>query len=200
VDSSQFGRTITVYGDAQHDTAQNLGFGASSILLDGTVDRLTVPHHADFERGTGDFTIECRIRRASSAFYGIIGKAAGAGTLWSQIVFQLYAESAGQIKFNLSNNGSAGFTITSSSTISNDTNYHIAVVRRSNIFNLYIDGVSVATTTSTNSMLVNTAPIIIGEVDTTATAGNWNGWIDEVRISRVARWDANFTPPTSAYP
>ena len=199
-DSSQFGRTITVNGDTQHDTAQTLGFNASAMLFDGTGDYLAVAHHADFNLGTGDFTIECRVRRTAAAFHSLIGKAASGGTLWSQIVFQLAIEASGQIKFWFSNNGGAGFILAASSNISLNTNYHIAVVRMSNNFNLYLDGVSVASTTSTNSMLVNSAPITIGDVDEAAAASLHQGWLDEVRISRVARWDANFTSPTSAYP
>ena len=29
---------------------------------------------------------------------------------------------------------------------------------------------------------------------------SWNGWIDELRVSKgIARWTADFTPPTAAY-
>ncbi|MEJ0012775.1 MAG: hypothetical protein WDM94_09155 [Bauldia sp.] len=60
VDSSASGRTITANGNAQVDTAQ-AKFGGASALFDGAGDYLTVPASADFNFGTGDFTVETLI-------------------------------------------------------------------------------------------------------------------------------------------
>ena len=60
-DSSSPAKTVTAVGDAQLDTAQ-FKFGTASGLFDGTGDELTVTDHADFDFGTGDFTIEFFVR------------------------------------------------------------------------------------------------------------------------------------------
>ena len=52
-----------------------------------------------------------------------------------------------------------------------------------------------ATATMTN---LNT-PVSIGHM-IGRDAYDLTGHIEEVRVSKVARWDANFTPPTAPYP
>jgi len=73
-------------------------------------------------------------------------------------------------------------------------------VRTSNTLKLFVDGtqeggdVAIAGTVndSSNAFSVGTA----GEV----TGTPWTGWIDEFRLSvGIARWTANFIPPTRAY-
>lgn len=70
--------------------------------------------------------------------------------------------------------------------------YHIAVVRYSNLITIYIDGISGGSLDVSGYTLVNYE----NDID---IGGNTNAYIDEFRISRVARWTSNFTPPTSAY-
>lgn len=55
----------TAVGNAQIDTLQSV-FGGASLLLDGTGDYVTTPAHADFNLGSGDFTIEGRFRCIST--------------------------------------------------------------------------------------------------------------------------------------
>jgi hypothetical protein len=59
--------------------------------------------------------------------------------------------------------------------------------------NLYVNGVSV---TNDNYNANNANPVI-----TVTAAGSATGWgvIDEVRISKIARSTANFTPPTAPF-
>lgn len=57
------GKTIGVYGDARYSNEYD---GIMSITFDGSGDYLTVPASADFNFGSGDFTIDMRIRLAVS--------------------------------------------------------------------------------------------------------------------------------------
>ena len=69
--------------------------------------------------------------------------------------------------------------------------YHVAVVRNNNEVKLYLDGVSRATSSASNSTTIN-GPFVLGK--------DLDGYIDEVRITDgVARYTANFTPQTSAF-
>ena len=46
-------------------------------------------------------------------------------------------------------------------------------------------------------MATNTSPVYIGA----DTNGNgYTGYLQDIRISRYARYTANFTPPTAAFP
>lgn len=62
-DNGVTGHTVTANGNAQIDTAQSK-FGNASGLFDGTGDYLTIPDHADWNFGTGNFTIDAWIRFA----------------------------------------------------------------------------------------------------------------------------------------
>ena len=101
-------------------------------------------------------------------------------------------------------NGSGGPQLVSSTALSVDTWYHIAVVRLpSNRVDLYINGTSEANSTFTGT-LNNPSVTKLGAKNSAANGSSptqfLNGWIQEARVSNVARWDANFTPPSAAYP
>jgi hypothetical protein len=53
--------------------------------------------------------------------------------------------------------------------------------------------------TDTNNYLSGNGRPIIGINAFDQTSNPFNGFMDEIRLSRVARWTANFTPPTQAY-
>lgn len=84
-----------------------------------------------------------------------------------------------------------------------NTLHHFAIVHQSGVFKTYVDGV--LKISSTASLSSGNYYIEIG----VNQAGNHNndflhftnfsGYISEFRISTVARWTADFTPPTSKY-
>jgi len=82
-----------------------------------------------------------------------------------------------------------------------DTNWHhYAAVRNGNTVTIYLDGTSDATFDATGITFNNASTVFsIGRAG--VFAGQYaNGWIDEFRFSKgIARWTANFTPPTSPF-
>ena len=69
---------------------------------------------------------------------------------------------------------------------------HVAVVRKNGIIYLYINGVSVGTPAAFN--------YTIDASQSKSLVNCYNGGnMDEFRISNIARWTENFTPPTQAY-
>lgn len=57
---------ITVGNETHHDTGGGVKlYNPTAIYFDGTDDYLTVPNHADFYMGTGDFTIDYWFRPAN---------------------------------------------------------------------------------------------------------------------------------------
>ena len=191
-DSSPLGATITAHGNVQHDTAQTLGFGSSCVLFDGTGDYLSVPSNALYTLGTGSFTIEARVRwSASPATEGIItnrpdGSASG---IWAM-------NTNASSKFVFGTNSAT--LITGGTTLAQDTNYHLAVVRAGNQLSLYVNGASDATVVANTTNFSTTAQLFAGTDK--GGAANFTGWLKEIRVSKVARWDAPFTPPAAVYP
>ena len=87
-------------------------------------------------------------------------------------------------------------------TVTQNVTHHIAVSFDGTTVRLFLDGSIVASTTASGSLFVpaNSA-ITIGDIVTSTPDGGqlgaeWNGFIDNVRISNVARYTATFTPPT----
>ena len=75
---------------------------------------------------------------------------------------------------------------------------HWAVVRNGNSVKTYRNGVEFASATVSGAVQADTSPMCIGAHG----SGNYRyfkGYIDEFRISDVARWTSNFTPPTEPY-
>ena len=75
--------------------------------------------------------------------------------------------------------------------------YHVALVRNGNNFDTYIDGTSLGQTVDTDSIGDYSGVLAIGSE--TDGESYFNGWMDEIRISGVARWTTSFTPPTEPY-
>jgi hypothetical protein len=189
--------TWTANGNAQIDTAQSV-FGGASLLLDGSGDYVSSPDHADFEV-SGDYTIDCRIRaNAFGADKCVFAKGRTASNKFFGPYVCRYENASGNLVFYSSSDG-VNWNIANAQSfgaISTATWYHIAVVRSSNDYFLFKDGVQQATFSSSLTPDNNTAALLIGRfVDT----NDWNGWIEEFRLSHSARWTSNFTPPASAY-
>tara|TARA_R110002167_G_scaffold61151_8_gene172515 strand:+ start:5812 stop:7542 length:1731 start_codon:yes stop_codon:yes gene_type:complete len=194
-DSSPFGRTITTVDGAHHDSGQ-AKFGSTSLYCDGTNDSITIPDSLDWTfPNSGHFTVEFWVY-----FNGTPGNnthICGQGTdNRSSYSFIFRCEASGNF-FAGSSDGSTGSSITCSTDLSSAW-HHVALVYNG-ILKLYIDGTSEGTPITHTNAVQNVAyPFEFGGGNNSAS--HINAWFDEIRISRVARWDANFTPPTSAYP
>jgi len=201
-DDSASGHIVTANGNSQIDTAQSK-FGGASGLFDNVGDYLSVPDSADWDFGSGDFTIDCWVR-----FIGVVNantfcSRSTSGT--SYFYFAYETDGGGQLRFRDFNNDSPSPTrpnIARAWTPSLNTWYHVAVSRSGDDFRLFIDGVQQgATVTSTGySFLDRSAELQIGAFSSAGTTYDMNGHIDEFRWSKgVARYTGNFTPATGEY-
>ncbi len=180
----------TVGGNAQVDTGQSK-FGGASYQGDGTGDYLSWANNADWNLGGAgggnDFTIDFWVRfNSASTDECLIGPGNLAGTGWN-----LYVSNVNDIRLY---NGTAS---TIAWTRSTGTWYHIAVVRNGTTVTWYRDGTSVGTFSDLD---LNNDGLAMRIGADTGGSFSLNGWMDEIRISKgIARWTANFTPPTQAY-
>ena len=193
---------FTVGGNAQIDTAQ-FKFGASSLLLDGTGDYLTLPDHADWTPGAGDYTWEAHVRFNAIAsgqnqfvsHYNNTGNQRG----W----YFSYFQTSAILLFSWTLDGATAVNLSAAWSPSLATQYHVATVRDGTTMRLFIDGVGVATAAigASDSIFDSTSALHIGAFQSSGVTGFLNGWIDELRLTKgVARYTANFTPPAAAYP
>jgi len=146
---------------------------------------VTAPAHADF--GLPDtFTIECMVYTFGGAEYqGLLNIGTSTNGLMIRVrptEVELYA-----------NNVRMAYT----AALPPNTWIHLALVRLSNVVTLYLNGSPVGTTTYVPA--IPALGLVIG-VSAGATTEVFNGYIDEVRITKgIARYTIPFIPRTTQF-
>ena len=191
-DSSLTPKTVTAVGNAQISTAQSK-FGGASIAFDGNGDYLTVPDSPDWDVN-GNYTLEfwARIPEQSTAGYTLayLGTNSIGGSSGFAIGHYL-----GNLAVRL--NGSS--IVSSTTPITINTWQHIAIVWAGATLKGYVNGVEVLSGSSANT--TTTTNLRIGNGEDLDPNRWFNGYIDDLRITKgVARYTANFTPPTLPFP
>lgn len=202
------GKTVTANGNAQISTTQSK-FGGASAYFDGTGDYLSLANSTNFNFGTGDFTIECWI-------YPTAYPQSWAGSYYSTIVGKDVYSARGYA-LNVAGNGT--FASISFSGWSNNSTYqevagaltgqitlntwkHVCACRNGNTLCLFVDGALITAGAFTINIQDTGNTVRIGAAEFDATyKGYFTGYIDDLRITKgVARYTANFTAPTAAFP
>jgi hypothetical protein len=183
---------IQVIGNATTSTTQTK-YSDTSVYFDGTGDYVTSSTTAGV-MGTGNFTIETWFYPTTSGTNRCIINTRTADG--STTGFYLGLTSLQYAMFYVPGEGSI---TTPQNSILADSWYHIAVVRNANIVNLYLNGVSVGSSTI-GSNFTDTLFQIGGCPNVSGSSANYfSGYLEDVRITKgVARYTANFTPPTAA--
>jgi hypothetical protein len=191
-DSSSRMNTVTAVGNAQISTTQSK-FGGSSIAFDGVGDYVAIAEASNsFTFGTGNFTVEFWFYPSNLSAVAIIAdwrNAAGG----SQYV-TLYRDGSALYFFEASNR------IAAAAALTNGVFQHIALCKGSNSTRLFVNGTQVGSTyaDTTNYIAPQSGSIYIGGL---LSAFPTAGYIDDIRITKgIARYTANFTPPTAAFP
>jgi hypothetical protein len=175
-------------GNAQIDTTTKK-FGTGSLKFDGSGDWLRVQGTPNlFNLSTGDFTIECWFYAVSTGTSAIVQQ----GTTDWRISYT----NSGVMRYEVGANSIQ----TSTGAFSFNTWTHLAICKSGATTTLYLDGTSRVTTT--NSPTNSGNPVYVGaNIDGGSPFWPLNGYIDDLRITKgVARYTANFTPPTEAFP
>jgi hypothetical protein len=196
-DSSPTPKTVTAVGNAQISTAQSK-FGGASIAFDGSGDYLTTPANSDFSFDA-DFTIEMWLKTSAFSQDIFFRRVASNGPDASNAIQLLFSDGSGPSP-NISVRSSNVLIIGSIDAATGNW-VHIAVSRSGSAMKLFVDGIQSGSTatTSTNFSAGSTYGFIVGRYQT--GNGHLNGYIDDLRITKgVARYTANFTPPTAPFP
>lgn len=183
--------TFTTFSQAQLSTLQSK-FGTASLRTDGTFDYIRSDGYSSF--GGGDYTVEFWVYRtsnpASNQFIFDNRTGINSGNL-------IYINSLGRIGAVI-DGGVTGAT----TPIQTTTNawHHVALVRSGSTFKFFVNGVA-----AVNSFVANTTDYsgrifsLGAQYFSTPGGFSFNGWIDEFRASRIARYSSNFTPSSSAF-
>ena len=190
------GKTWTANGNAQIDTSQ--GYPAGQF--DGN-DFISTPSHADFDFGSGLYTVELWINPASvSGFQNLWRKSAGAD--WAPLSIAL---DGNKLRCRSSENGSSWrFDATGTISISTGVLTHIAACRDAGgYFRMYCGGLNAMPGTAlyTGSVVPNSAGVCIGALSD-ANAG-YSGLVRAARVTKgVCRYPGGtaFTPPSAPFP
>ena len=176
-------------GNAQVSTTQ-YKWGASSMSFDGTGDYIDIPTTIS-TLGTGNFTIELWVYFNSfSSGPTIIDNRFGA-YVSSLVIYD--NTGGGTFQVYLNNANRISFTVASTSQW-----YHMALCKSSGTTKFYLNGTQQGTS-YTDANNYSTPKLRIGA----NLNGDFslNGYIEDLRITNgVARYTANFTAPTAAFP
>lgn len=201
---------ISFVGNAQLSTA-NPKFGTASLLLDGVGDSCRIVDDADWDFGSGAFTIDIWAYFSDATFISsnaqtLISRWQSSG---NQRGWQLRTRGdlgTKTLEFNYTTDGTAGTSAIVSGTWTPTINtwYHIAVDRGGNVFRTYVDGVMLAKVTAAVTIFDASGTLRIGAVDSSGTDVLFlKGNLDDIRITKgVARYasDSGYTVPTAAFP
>jgi hypothetical protein len=200
-DNSPSPKTPTVSGSGVAEiSTTNFKYGAASIGLGtaGTPAALDYASNAVFGFGSGDYTLEAFVRSLNTASnINVIFDTRNAST--TGVCFWMGGGVASQ-PGNVLGVSSNSAVLATGGTVSANTWFHCALTRSGTTLRGFVDGVQVFSLTDSRTYATS-APCRLG-VDYAASTGQaLQGWLDEVRITKgVARYTANFTPPSSAFP
>ena len=181
---------ITRVGDPKFKTRVKK-FNRSSLRLDGS-SYLTLGASEDWDFGVDSFTIElfARFDDTSSGTQTLLSSGS-AGDNWS---LEVDFDSNG-LSFKSSSSSVETYSVVEGSTTYNNNQfYHLALSKEDGVLNLYKDGTSVASTTSSNSIPQYAEGLVIGaKYD---YSNKTTGYLDDLRISHTARYTSNFAAPS----
>ena len=201
-DNAPSPHTIMVSGNTNTSTAQKK-FGTASGYFDGTGDFLRIATSGDgsYVMGTGNFTVDFWAYDVKVADPDSTVVQIGRGQFGACIG---YVHSGGNFVLYLSSSN-GGWQIASAvsmGALPGAAWAHYALVRNGNTWTTYKDGTQVSQFSSSASLYVGDEDMQIGRYTYTdnSTTNEMEGYIDELRVSKgVARWTADFTPPTAPY-
>ena len=175
-----------------------------SVYFDDTSNTgISIADSSDWDFGTNNFTVECWIYRNEDAgdqsyIFGQADNTNGSNS-GNSVYISVYDQHLSGIAVDASNTNNYVYLYSTadSTTIEDNKWYHVAMVRSGNDWNLYLNGTSIDS--ETTSITVNSCSSIFGVgKQGVYNDGFWKGWISNFRlVMGTAVYTSNFTPPTS---
>lgn len=180
------GRSAFRNGGVRSSTQSKVG--GYSAYFSGSYDYLSFSPHSDFNFKAGDFTIEFYVYFSTVADALLIGFS---NVFNAPVAVQCYS---GQLRFYCLNSA-----LVFKTGVMANTWYHVAIARKGVVFRCFCDGVLTASRLDYRAVGDSSGAIDIGGFY--SAAGNLNGYIDELRITKgIARYTTDFTPALAPFP
>lgn len=199
-DSSVNNVSIQNHGVVSSDARSK--FGGKSLYFDGS-SYLSIPGFP-FPSGTSDFTVEWwQYMTSSDIVYnaGVVSipfiETQGYGIL---VGYWATGHSNMTTYLSTTNNTYDVAEGVELGSVTFDSWQHYALVKSGSKYMVFNNGNKVVEKTNSNSIDPFFGSLFIGAYNYDSSwARKIKGYIDELRISNVARWTSNFTPPTAPY-
>lgn len=183
----------------QISTAQSQFGGASGTWTAANSDFISTPQASWNNFGGSNFTVELFTRPTSLAADRSMISMRNTGTTgWS---LELQTNGSARLRALLDGTWSDTRIVTAGGLVLVNVWTHIALVRNVNLYTIYVNGISSGTVTAvtgTPGMDTNAAPLRMGRGNS-GGENSFNGFQDEMRISNIARYVSNFTPPSAPF-
>lgn len=169
-------------------------FGAGAVSFDGSGDYLSTPDHADFNFSDGTWAIDMWVR---------VNALGGAYMLYYQRTdasnyMYITIRNDNTVQFGIASGGSNVVNLTTPPVISSTGRWHhIEASENGNNYYIFIDGVQQASTSTALRSADYSGAVYIGA--DSSGGQSLNGYLDEIRVSKIARHSALFTPPAEEY-
>ncbi|MFZ5643770.1 MAG: LamG-like jellyroll fold domain-containing protein [Bacillota bacterium] len=193
IDSSGTNKTVSVgAGSPVTSTAQSK-FGGSSIYIPSG-SRVDISNSADFDFGSGNFTVDWWEYRTSLTDGGV---AINRGENINYTPWMFGYCYSGNVYAYLSSTGTSWDATINMGAVTLNTWTHWAVVRSGNNIYTFKNGQLTSTTSYTATIPTVSSNLSLGKYWSTTV---FNGYVDELRISKGSdRWTSTFTAPSSPY-
>jgi hypothetical protein len=199
-DLSSSPKTITNTGSISVDTTTKK-YGTGSISFQGVAgSKLTLPANTGFSFGTGNFTIEFWLKTTDAGAYkGTVNDIIYHADPNNFLLMLNDSPAQGKLTFWMTN----ARLCASATTVITGAWFHIAMVRDSTTtVKMFVNGsLDASATISASTVFGSGTGLIIGNQTGFANGRQLIGNIDDIRITKgIARYTANFTPPTASFP
>ena len=198
IDKAQSAKSVKLLGNTKSSTTQTK-FLSSSMAFDGTSDYIAFT--SDLYGWAGDFAVEAWVYHTSFSQYSNAIYTTGANGSLGADFFELGANSSGRYQV-FWGAGTPLILAPVSDAVPLNTWSHIALTRSGSTLRLYLNGSESASTTKSGALPSSTTDrSFIGTQAYSAGAAtrSFYGYMSDVRLTKgLARYTANFTPPTAA--
>ena len=200
------GRQGVLYaGPAYSRSSVQKKFGDYSGKFDSSVgSHITGPVSTDFALGVDDFTVEAWVFPTKSGGYSrIVQFGANWGTPDSVAFICAHegvANAPSLFAYKLNN---ARAVLDGGAPLALNQWSHYAVTRTGGVLRLFVNGTLRATNSTAVGVSIDSSPsnfVCVGQVpSSTGAVEGFEGFIDELRITKASRYTADFIPDTTAF-